>query len=133
MIDSSKLLDFLGITLFEICMFAFFLMITLLLLILKLNGLILSLTWFNVLLPLFVSDALACYFCLIIFIRQYINGYIKQAFYRAFYSFCQLFLIISFKTSLLHKLDGKNIDNADIFVYCGGLALILCARLCIRH
>lgn len=137
MIDTKKLLDWLGVTLFEIWMFCCFLIIFLILLICKLDELIISLTWFNVFLPLFIHDCLAFYFCLIIFIRQYINGYAKQAFYRALYSFFQLSLIVSFKISLLYKIegnkDGKNVDNHDIFMYIGALMVALLARLCTKH
>ena len=132
MIDTKKLVDWLGVTMFEIWMFSFFLIITLILLVCKLDD-ILSLSWFNVFLPLYISDALAGYFCMIIFIRQYINGYMKQAFYRAFYSFFQLFLVASFKISLMYKLDGKKIDNSDIFLFVGLLMGSLLVRLCTKH
>lgn len=133
MIDTKKFIDWIGVTMFEIWMFSFFLIITLILLICKLDEIILSLTWFNVFLPLFISDALAGYFCLIIFIRQYINGYTKQAFYRAFYSFFQLFLVVFFKICLLNKLDGKKIENSDLILCVGVLKIALLARLCIKH
>ena len=134
MIDTEKFINWLGVTWLEIWMFSFFLLISLVLLVFKLDEIILSLTWYHVFLPLFISDTLACYFCLIIFIRQYINGYIKQALYRAFYSFFQLFLVFSFKVCLLYKLDGKKmVDNSDIFLYVSVLMIALLARLCIKH
>lgn len=133
MLNTKKFIDWLGVTYFECWMFTFFLIISLVLLVCKLDEIVTSLTWFNVLLPLFISDTLAGYFCLIIFIRQYIHGYIKAAIYRAFYSFFQLFLLISFKVCLLYKLDGKKIDNSDIFIYVGALNVALLTRLCIKH
>ena len=131
MLNTKKLVDWLGVTFFECWMFTFFLIITLVLLVCKLDGIVTSLTWFNVLLPLFISDTLAGYFCLIVFIRQYIHGYVMSAVYRAFYSFSQLFLLVSFKVCLLYKLDGKKIDNSDIFIYVGALNVALLTRLCI--
>jgi len=132
MIDTKKLLDWLGVTMFEIFLFSGFLLISIILLSCKLDG-VLQLSWFNVFLPLYINDALAAYFCMIIFIRQYINGYVKQAFYRAIYSFFQLFLVCSLKVCLMFKLDGKKIDNSDILLQLGILQAALLTRLCIKH
>lgn len=58
------------------------------LVVLKLEGYLVpaSTSWFLVFAPLFISDGLNAYFCIIVFIRQYLESQFRVALLRALWS-----------------------------------------------
>ena len=58
------------------------------LLVLKIEGYLLpaSVSWFLVFAPLFICDGLNAYFCIIVFIRQYLESQFRVALLRAIWS-----------------------------------------------
>ncbi|GIY35937.1 hypothetical protein CDAR_434631 [Caerostris darwini] len=66
---------------------------------LKLENCILM-SWWTTFIPLFVCDGVNAYFCLIVFIRQYLEGQYKDAAQRSSWSLIQLLLIFLFKLLL---------------------------------
>ena len=58
------------------------------LLVLKIEGYLLpaSVSWFLVFAPLFICDGLNAYFCIIVFIRQYLESQFRVALLRALWS-----------------------------------------------
>ncbi|KAG8232276.1 hypothetical protein J437_LFUL011763, partial [Ladona fulva] len=58
--------------------------------------------------PLFVADALNTYFCAIVFVRMYLEGTYKAALLRASWSLSLLVLLFVFKFLLCEKLSGRS-------------------------
>ena len=107
MFELRELLRWLGLTVFEIwtallCFTVFTVLLTL-----RVENIISEegLSWWNVFLPLFVSDALNAYFCVIVFIRIYLEGAYKPAFIRALWSLFMISLLFVFKYLLCKKLS----------------------------
>ena len=107
MFELRELLRWLGLTVFEIwtallCFTVFTVLLTL-----RVENIISEegLSWWNVFLPLFVSDALNAYFCVIVFIRTYLEGAYKPAFIRALWSLFMISLLFVFKYLLCKKLS----------------------------
>lgn len=107
MFQLRELLRWLGLTVFEIwtallCFTVFTVLLTL-----RVENIISEegLSWWNVFLPLFVSDALNAYFCVIVFIRIYLEGAYKPAFIRALWSLFMISLLFVFKYLLCKKLS----------------------------
>ena len=80
----KELLRWLGLTVFEIWVGLLFFTVFTVLLTLKVENVVDSktLTWWHVFSPLFISDALNSYFCVIVFIRMYLEGQYKSALIR---------------------------------------------------
>jgi ribonuclease P/MRP protein subunit RPP20 len=77
----KELLRWLGLTVFEIWIALVCFTIFTVLLTLKIENIVGdSLTWWIVFTPLFVSDALNAYFCVIVFIRMYLEVKINNTF-----------------------------------------------------
>ncbi|CAG2183377.1 unnamed protein product, partial [Oppiella nova] len=96
-----------GVTLFEIFMVLVSLLIYSILLVLKIDTSLGDewLCWWSVHSPLFVCDALLSYFCIIVFIRQYLDGKYKMALFRAVWSVNQILLLFLSKLLLCFKLE----------------------------
>lgn len=81
------------------------LLVTLVLVVLRVEEVITSVNWWLVLSPMFIADALNTYFCVIVLIRMYLDGVLKPAALRALWSFSVLTLGFTFKFLLCRKLS----------------------------
>lgn len=89
--------------------------------------------WFKVFIPLFVSDLLNTYFCIIVTIRLIHANKLKIALHRLFWSVNFLMLNILFKYLLCLKLSaqsGSGLEYAEVFSPIFILFVIYCSRLC---
>jgi len=108
-----ELLRWLGLTVFEIWIGLLFFTVFTVLLTLKVENVVESLTWWHVFSPLFISDALNSYFCVIVFIRMYLEGACGSALIRALWSQFMIALLFVFKYLLSQRLieDDRNSDS----------------------
>jgi hypothetical protein len=74
-----ELLRWLGVSVFEIWIWLVSLLVFSVLLTLKVEDVLSSSSWFLVFAPLFISDGINAYFCIIVFIRQYLYQEFKNA------------------------------------------------------
>lgn len=81
------------------------LLATLVLVVLRVEEVITAVSWWLVLSPMFIADALNTYFCVIVLIRMYLDGVLKPAALRALWSFSVLTLGFTFKFLLCRKLS----------------------------
>ena len=124
----SELLRWLGLTVFEIwtalvCFTAFTVLLTLKVELWSSPSENLSgidhleqkdtISWWVVFSPLFISDALNAYFCVIVFIRMYLEGSYKAATTRALWSLFMLALLFIFKYLLCQKLSDSSDTKLD--------------------
>jgi ribonuclease P/MRP protein subunit RPP20 len=109
----KELLKWLGLTVFEIWVGLLFFTVFTVLLTLKVEKVFDSLTWWQVFSPLFISDALNSYFCVIVFIRMYLEGAYKSALIRALWSQFMIALLFVFKYLLSQRLieDENNLES----------------------
>ena len=105
-----ELLRWLGLTVFEIWTALVCFTIFTVLLTLRVDNIVSenSLNWWIVLSPLFVCDALNAYFCVIVFIRMYLDNAYKSALTRAIWSLFMTALLFVFKYLLCQKLSGSD-------------------------
>jgi len=156
----SELLRWLGLTVFEIwialvCFTAFTVLLTLKVEVWNSHGSDFSLiqaetgsssrnnfeqdspvSWWVVFSPLFISDALNAYFCVIVFIRMYIEGSYKAALIRALWSLFMLALLFIFKYLLCQKLsdpDGTKLDYSEVMSPIFILLQLVMIRACQLH
>ena len=133
MFKLKDMLRWLGVTVFEISLFCICTTIYSVMLTLKLSGVIAegSMSWWTIHSPLFISDALLAYFCLIVLIRQYLVRTYRVAVFRALWSFNQILLVFLFKLLLCFKLEGqKQISHSEIFSPLMVLLILLVIRAC---
>merc|ERR1719458_1742899 len=109
----KELLKWLGLTVFEIWVGLLSFTVFTVLLTLKVEKVFDSLTWWQVFSPLFISDALNSYFCVIVFIRMYLEGAYKAATTRALWSLFMLALLFIFKYLLCQKLSDSSDTKLD--------------------
>ena len=109
----KELLKWLGLTVFEIWVGLLSFTVFTVLLTLKVEKVFDSLTWWQVFSPLFISDALNSYFCVIVFIRMYLEGAYKSALIRALWSQFMIALLFVFKYLLSQRLieDENNLES----------------------
>ena len=102
----KELLRWLGLTVFEIWVGLLFFTVFTVLLTFKVENVVDSdtLTWWHVFSPLFISDALNSYFCVIVFIRMYLEGHYKQALIRFVFHALKYYLQISKKLFVAYIL-----------------------------
>jgi len=95
-----------------------------------------SVSWWVVFSPLFISDALNAYFCVIVFIRMYLEGSYKAALIRALWSLFMLALLFIFKYLLCQKLsdpDGTKLDYSEVMSPIFILLQLVMIRACQLH
>jgi len=128
----KEVIRWFGVTVFEILLFCVALTLFSFLLTFKLSGYLSETSWYVILAPLFVADAFNGYFCLIVFIRQYIERTYRVAIFRALWSFNQIMLIFLHKLLLCFKLEGQSrqISNSEIFSPLFALLIFLVIRAC---
>uniref|UniRef100_T1J7M0 Transmembrane protein 203 n=1 Tax=Strigamia maritima TaxID=126957 RepID=T1J7M0_STRMM len=101
----KELVKWLGLTAFEIGVTLFSVTIFAVLTVLKYERGI-NVNWWTVFVPLFTCDGLNCYFCIIVFIRMYLEGIYKNAAFRAIWSFSIIVLLFVLKLLICQKLEG---------------------------
>ena len=81
------------------------------LVVLKLEGYLVpaSTSWFLVFAPLFISDGLNAYFCIIVFIRQYLESQFRVALLRALWSL----FVIGDKSLMINSLCLSGTSNRN--------------------
>ena len=93
-----------------------------------------AVSWLVVFSPLFISDALNAYFCVIVFIRMYLEGSYKAALIRALWSLFMLALLFIFKYLLCQKLsDGTKLDYSEVMSPIFILLQLVMIRACQLH
>lgn len=126
----EEIVVWIGVTIFEawihtVCVIVFLLFMTL-----KLDG-ILDRSWWVVFSPLFVGNALSAYFCIIGFIRMYLEGLRKHAFIRTIWSITLLLFVSIFELLLIRKLMGYNtLEYSEILSPIFILLQLVTARTC---
>lgn len=131
----GEVVHWLGISVFEIWLNIISLTIFTILLALKVDDLPLAeQNWWKIFLPLFIADGLNCYFCVIVFIRMYISGQVKNGLFRASWSFSVLTLIFVFKFLLCKKLTGQSsLEYSEVVSPIFILLQLFAARACQMH
>lgn len=129
----KELVKWLGLTVFEMLVNLISILLFSFIAVTKLENAI-DITWWTAFVPLFVCDSLNAYFCVIVFIRQYLDGIYKDAGLRALWSFVQLMLVFLFKLLLCLKLEGqKNLLYSEIFSPLFILLMLIMVRACQVH
>lgn len=129
----KELVNWLGLTIFEIWINLLSLTVFVMLLALKLdeNYFVGQSGWWIVFSPLFVADGLNTYFCSIVFIRMHMEGMIKDSILRALWSTISLLLIFVFKYLLCKKLLGQStLEYSEVFSPVFILLQLIAARAC---
>lgn len=92
-------------------------------------------SWWTVFVSLFICDGLNAYFCVIVFIRQYIEGVYKAGAFRAVWSFLQLLLMFLFKLLLCLKAEGQksSLVYSEVFAPLFILLMLVMVRACHLH
>ncbi|XP_077499873.1 transmembrane protein 203 [Amblyomma americanum] len=134
MFKLKELARWLGMTVFE--MFVHLISITLfsVMVVLKLDRAF-DVSWWTVFVSLFICDGLNAYFCVIVFIRQYIEGVYKAGAFRALWSFMQLLLMFLFKLLLCLKAEGQKsgLVYSEVFAPLFILLMLVMVRACHLH
>merc|ERR1712098_51784 len=127
----------LGVSVFEIWVWLLSLTIFSVLLVLKVEKEVLpsETSWFLVFSPLFICDGLNAYFCIIVFIRQYLDREFRNALLRALWSLFVIGLLFVFKFLLCNKLDDMSkLDYSEVmspvFILLQLVMLRACEDLC---
>ena len=129
----EELVKWLGVTVFEIWLNLATLLVFTILLALKLEA-VLSASWWNVFVPLFLADGLNGYFCIIVFIRMYKEGEYKKAGVRLASSIVCLVCIFVFKLLFCQKLNKENsLSYSEVFASLFVALQILMVRACQIH
>lgn len=127
----KELVNWLGMTSFEICVHLISIFVFTVLIVLKMEA-IWSMTWWQVFIPLFVADGINTYFCIIVFLRQFQDYAFKHAGLRLLSSLLCFSLLFVFKFLLCQKLSEYHLGltypqvSAPLFP----LWLVLCIRSC---
>ncbi|XP_014214770.1 transmembrane protein 203 [Copidosoma floridanum] len=132
----SELVSWLGLTLFEIWINLMSYFIFIVLLALKLDQFTFkdNNDWWIVFSPLFVADALNSYFCVIVFIRQYMEGMVKSGVMRGLWSLISLLLLFIFKYLLCRKLTGQSaLEYSEVLSPVFILLQLIAIRACQLH
>lgn len=134
MFKLKELARWLGMTVFE--MFVHLVSVTLfsVMVVLKLDKAF-DVSWWTVFVSLFICDGLNAYFCVIVFIRQYIEGVYKAGAFRAVWSFLQLLLMFLFKLLLCLKAEGQksSLVYSEVFAPLFILLMLVMVRACHLH
>jgi len=132
----KELLRWLGVSVFEIWVWLLSLTIFSVLLVLKVEKQVLptETSWFLVFSPLFICDGLNAYFCIIVFIRQYLDREFRNALLRALWSLFVIGLLFVFKFLLCNKLDDKSkLEYSEVMSPVFILLQLVMIRACQLH
>lgn len=129
----SEIVRWLGLTVFEIWINLVAITIFTVLLALKFDPAtsLYSSSWWVIFSPLFASDALNAYFCVIVFIRMQLENSLKVALLRASWSATFLLMTFLFKFLLCKKLLGQvTLEYSEIFAPLFILLQLIAVRAC---
>lgn len=129
----GELVRWLGLTVFEIWINLMALTMFSVLVALKFdpNTFLYTSSWWVVFSPLFASDALNAYFCVIVFIRMQLESSLKLALLRASWSATFLLMTFLFKFFLCKKLMGHvSLEYSEIFAPLFILLQLIAVRAC---
>lgn len=118
------------LTVFEFSLMIIALFLFSILLALRLDERI-SISWWEVFIPLFACDGLIAYFDMIVFIRLYLEGEDEIAFKRIFLNGAVILLLFIYKILLCQKLTGGNdlrypVIHIPLFILAKGLLIRSC-------
>ncbi|XP_073995946.1 transmembrane protein 203 [Rhodnius prolixus] len=129
----DELVEWLGMTIFELWINLLSLGTFTVLLALASEDILVS-SWWVIFSPLFVADALNAYFCTIVLIRMYLEALYKVAFFRALWSLCFLTAIFSFEFLLCKKLSGEtSLEYSEVLSPIFILLQLMAVRACQLH
>lgn len=136
----QELVRWLGLTVFEMLVHLIGLLVFTIFLALRLDEIAFASTtpgsydiWI-VFSPLFVADALCTYFNVIVLIRLYIEGHIKEAIARTIWSSALLFVWSLFKVLLCRRLSGlSNLEYSEIMSPIFLVLQLIAIRACQLH
>lgn len=129
----QELVRWLRMTAFELWLHTVSVLVFSVLAVLKYEG-VLGVTWWVVFIPLFACDGLSTYFCVIVFIRQYMQVDIKAAFLRILTSGLLLVLLFLFKLLLCQRLSGqRDTSVSEVMGPLFVLLQIVMVRACRVH
>jgi ribonuclease P/MRP protein subunit RPP20 len=129
----TDLVKWLGLTQLEILINLFTLFVFSIILTVRLSGHLDQQTfdWFKVFLPLYMSDILNAYFCIIVSIRMYLSNKHRQALHRLLWSVKFLVLSAVFKYLLCLKLTGHTgLEYSEVFSPLFVLLQLIAVRAC---
>ena len=126
----KELTRFVRLTVFEFAVMIVTLFIFSILLALKLDNIV-TLSWWEVFIPLFACDGLIAYFDIIVFIRLYVDAEEEFAFKRLILNGAILLLVFIYKILMCQKLTGGNdlqfsLIHTPIFILIQGLMMRSC-------
>ena len=129
----KELVRWLGVTVFEIWMNLVAVFVFSIVAILKYES-ILNTSWWNIFIPLFISDGLNAYFCIIVFIRMHKEQDYRVAGLRLLSSVICLVCISIFKKLLCQKLNAeKPYSYSEVFAPVFIVLQVLMVRACQTH
>ncbi|KAL1116605.1 hypothetical protein AAG570_005077 [Ranatra chinensis] len=132
----NELVQWLGLTVFELWINLISLCVFSVLVTLRTEGITDQSpdTWWIVFSPLFIADALNAYFCTIVLIRMYLEAMYKVAFLRVLWSFCFLTTIFVFEFLLCKKLSGQSsLEYSEVLSPVFILLQLMAVRACQLH
>jgi len=131
----SELLRWFGVSAFEVWVWLFSLTIFSVLVALKVEQFFSdSTSWFVVFSPLFASDGINAYFCIIVFIRHYLYKEFNNAPLRTLWSLLVIVLLFGFKYLLCQKLDDSiKLEYSEVMSPVFILLLLVMIRACQLH
>ncbi|KAF2350037.1 hypothetical protein FHG87_019208 [Trinorchestia longiramus] len=104
--SSNELTLWFGLSLLELLLFLVCGTITSVLVMLRLTGALFSdLSWLAILSPMFMSDSLNAYFCIIVLIRMYLYSMLRPGILRTMWSTGMIALSFIFKFLLCRRLE----------------------------
>jgi hypothetical protein len=127
----KDLVRWFGLTAFEIWIQLVAIFVFSILVVLKLEGFA-SMSWWSTFTPLYVSDGLNTYFCVIVFIRQYQDYAFRPAGLRLLSSLLCFSLLFVFKFLLCQKLSDRfsGLTHTEVIAPLFPLLVILSIRSC---
>ena len=129
----KELVNWLRMTAFEIWLHIVSFLVFSVLAVVKHEG-HMTISWWTAFIPLFACDALNAYFCVIVFVRQYVNADLKSAFSRFIPSAFVLTLIFSFKLLSCQKLSRETeMSMSQVMIPLFVLLLFFMVRACQTH
>jgi ribonuclease P/MRP protein subunit RPP20 len=131
----SELVRWFGVSVFEIWVWLFSLSVFSVLVVLKVENLVpASTSWFTIFSPLFVSDGVNAYFCIIVFIRQYLYHELRNGPLRTLWSLLVIVLLFGFKYLLCQKLNESiKLEYSEVTSPVFILLVLVMVRACQLH
>jgi len=132
----NEVLRWFVVSMFEVCVWLVCVTIFSILLVLKVEKICFENTsWFLIFSPLFVSDSINAYFCIIVFIRQYVDCELNSgSTLRTLWSHLVLVLLFAFKYLLCQKLnDSIKLESSEVLSPIFILLQLVMIRACHIH